>query len=319
MTTSAQYYKYEFCKLILRFSNMLTLKQIRYFVAAAETGKVSAAATSLGISQSAVTVAIKELEAQLGISLIRRRVGGIELTQDGHKFLHHARNIEANIVDAMNSMTNKEAQTTGNIRLGVTYTGVGYYLLPNLARFRRAYPNVIFNLIEMQRSELEKALHDGTIDLALVIVSNLSRRHGLRYRMLMRSPRTLWLSSGHRLNRLSRISLQDLRDETYVQFASDEAPVAAQGYLKVKPKVVLRTSSMEAVRGIVATGEAITILAHLVYRPWSLDGGRVESRPLVDKLPSLDLGLAWSTGKMPSEAERKFIDYLQKEGSNASV
>lgn len=298
---------------------MLTLKQIRYFVAAAETEKVSAAATSLGISQSAVTVAIKELEAQLGISLIRRRVGGIELTQDGHKFLHHARNIEANIVDAMNSMTNKEAQTTGSIRLGVTYTGVGYYLLPNLARFRRAYPNIVFNLVEMERAGLEQALHAGGIDLALIIVSNLSRKHGLRYRLLMRSPRTLWLSSGHRLNRLPRIFLQDLRDEPYVQFASDEAPVAALRYLKVKPKVILSTSSMEAVRGVVATGEAVTVLAHLVYRPWSLDGGRVESRTLADKLPSLDLGLAWNPGKTPSEAERKFIDYLQKEGSNASA
>lgn len=298
---------------------MLTLKQIRYFVAAAETEKISAAAATLGISQSAVTVAIKELEAQLGILLIRRRVGGIELTQDGHKFLHHAKNIEANIVDAMNSMTNKEAQTTGEIRLGVTYTGVGYYLLPNLARFRRAYPHIVVNLIEMDRSGLEDALHDGSIDLALVIVSNLSRKHGLRYRMLMRSPRTLWLSSGHRLNRLSRISLQDLRDETYVQFASDEAPLAARGYLKVKPMVIFSTSSMEAVRGIVATGEAVTILAHLVYRPWSLDGGRVESRPLSDKLPSLDLGLAWNPGKTLSEAERKFIAYLQNESGNAST
>lgn len=298
---------------------MLTLKQIRYFVAAAETEKISAAATTLGISQSAVTVAIKELEAQLGILLIRRRVGGIELTQDGHKFLHHAKNIEANIVDAMNSMTNKEAQTTGEIRLGVTYTGVGYYLLPNLARFRRAYPNIVVNLIEMDRSGLEETLHNGSIDLALVIVSNLSRKHGLRYRMLMRSPRTLWLSSGHRLNRLSRISLQDLRNETYVQFASDEAPLAARGYLKVKPKVIFSTSSMEAVRGIVATGEAVTILAHLVYRPWSLDGGRVESRPLSDKLPSLDLGLAWNPGKTLSEAERKFIAYLQNESGNAST
>lgn len=297
---------------------MLTLKQIRYFVAAAETEKVSAAATSLGISQSAVTVAIKDLEAQLGVSLIRRRIGGIELTQDGYKFLHHAKNIEANIADAMHSMTNKEAQTTGNIRLGVTYTGVGYFLLPNLARFRRAYPNIVFSLVEMNRAGLEQALHAGSIDLALIIVSNLSGKHGLRHRILMRSPRTLWLSSGHRLNRLHRISLQDLHNEAYVQFASDEAPAAALRYLKVKPKVILNTSSMEAVRGIVATGEAVTILAHLVYRPWSLDGGRVESRPLAEKIPSLDLGIAWNSSKILSEAERKFIDYLQNEGSNAS-
>lgn len=297
---------------------MLSLRQIRYFVAAAETQKVSAAASNLGISQSAVTVAIKELEGQLGVSLIRRRIGGIELTQDGQKFLHHARNIEANIVDAMNSMLNKEARTTGNIRLGVTYTGAGYFLLPVLARFRRAYPNVIFHLVEMDRSGLEQALESDDIDLALVIISNLSKNHHLRHQILIRSPRTLWLSSGHRLNRLPTISLQDLRDEAYVQFASDEAPISARRYLKkIKPKVLFSTSSMEAVRGIVATGAAVTVLAHLVYRPWSLDGGRVESRPLADPLPTLDLGIVWSARKTLSDAERKFIDYLKADGNSA--
>ena len=70
-------------------------------------------------------------------------------------------------------------------------------------------------------------------------------------------------------------------------------------------------------RGIVATGAAVTVLAHLVYRPWSLDGGRVESRPLADPLPTLDLGIAWSTRKTLSDAERKFIDYLKADANSA--
>jgi DNA-binding transcriptional LysR family regulator len=68
---------------------------------------------------------------------------------------------------------------------------------------------------------------------------------------------------------------------------------------------------MEAVRGMVATGAAVTVLASLVYRPWSLDGGRVELRPLGDSLPTLDLGIAWSTEKSLSEGERKFVNYLK--------
>lgn len=290
---------------------MVSLKQIRYFVAAAEAEKISSAASALGISQSAVTVAIKELEAQLGVALIRRRVGGIGLTQDGLKFLHHAKNIEANIVDAMSSMTNREAATTGRIRLGVTYTGAGYFLLPILARFRRAYPNVAVDLIEMDRPRLEQSLQSGELDLALLIVSNLSKKHRFQFEVLMKSPRVLWLSGGHRLNRLPQISLQDLQGEAYVQFVSDEAPASARRYLNIKPKVIFRTTSMEAVRGMVATGAAVTVLASLVYRPWSLDGGRVELRPLVDPIPSLDLGIAWSTGKVLSEAEHKFVNYLK--------
>ncbi len=296
----------------------ISFKQIRYFVAAAETQKVSAAAIELGISQSAVTVAIKELEADLGVSLIRRRIGGISLTQDGLKFLNHAKNIESNLSDAIHSMKNKEAETSGRFRLGVTYTGAGYFLLPVLARFKRSYPKVTIDLVEMSRIQLERAVHQGQVDLALLIVSNLSKNHRLKYKTLMKSPRAIWLSSSHRLNKLPEISLRDLRDEPFVQFISDEAMASAQKYLTnlgFKPKIILKTTSMEAVRGMVATGAAITILASLVYRPWSLDGERVELRTAQDNIPSLDLGLAWSNRKHLSEAEIKFLDYLKLEGA----
>lgn len=296
----------------------VSLKQIRYFVATAATQKVSAAAVELGISQSAVTVAIKELEAFLGVPLISRRVGGISLTQDGLKFLNHAKNIEANLANAIHSMKNKEAETSGRFRLGVTYTGVGYFLLPILARFKQSYPKVDIELIEMNRIQLERAVYSGEVDLALIIVSNLSDRRRLKYKILMKSPRVLWLSSQHRLNHLAEISLQDLRSERFVQFMSDEADASARKYLTnigFKPKTILRTTSMEAVRGMVATGAAVTILASLVYRPWSLDGGRVELRPLRDTVPSLDLGIAWDPDRRLSDAETKFLYYLESESA----
>ncbi|WP_340107580.1 LysR family transcriptional regulator [Pikeienuella sp. HZG-20] len=301
---------------------MISLKQIRYFVAAAETQQISAAAVSLGISQSAVTVAIKGLESQLGVTLIRRRVGGVALTQDGVKFLQHARNIEASIADSILSMKNRESSVKGRIRFGVTYTGVGYFLLPALARFRRAYPDITIDLIEMERPALEQAVRRGAVDLALIIVSNLSEAHLLNVQMLMRSPRVLWLSSAHPLNKRSEISLQDLRSEPFVQFTSDEAPVSARRYLAdigFDPNVILRTTSMEAVRGMVATGGAITILASLVYRPWSLDGGRVEIRKLSEPIPTLDLGVVWSAERPISEAERKLVDHLKAAGAGLDI
>lgn len=299
----------------------ISLKQIRYFVATAETQKVSAAAVELGISQSAVTVAIKELESSLGIALISRRVGGISLTQDGLKFLNHAKNIEANLADAIRSMKSKEEETSGRFRLGVTYTGVGYFLLPILARFKKSYPKVEIQLIEMSRAQLERSVYSGEVDLALIIVSNLSEPRRLKYKVLMQSPRVLWLSSQHRLNSLAEISLRDIKSEPFVQFVSDEADVSARKYLAskgFKPKSVLRTTSMEAVRGMVATGAAVTILASLVYRPWSLDSGRVELRPLRDSVPSLDLGIAWNLTKRLSNAEAKFLQYFESESGFAT-
>jgi DNA-binding transcriptional LysR family regulator len=299
----------------------ISLKQIRYFIAAAEAQQISTAAAELGISQPAITVAIKELEADLGVALIRRRVGGIGLTQEGMKFLSRAKNIEMSVADAILSVRKDDSRIVGKIRLGVTYTGLGYFLLPMLARFMRHFPDISVELHEMSREELESAIVSDCVDLALIIISNIHDYDSISYRILLRSQRLLWMSSRHKLNKISDISLSDLNSEKFVQFTSDEADISASKYLSnngFAPNIVLKTTSMEAVRGMVATGAAITILANLVYRPWSLDGDRVELRPLRENIPSLDLGLAWHRGRPLSEAESRLLHFLELESASST-
>ena len=76
----------------------LSLRQINYFIATAEAGKLSLAASQLGVSQSAVTEAIKALEHETGVELLRRHAKGIELTFEGNQFLRHARAVAAAVV-----------------------------------------------------------------------------------------------------------------------------------------------------------------------------------------------------------------------------
>ena len=65
----------------------LTFRQVRHFIATAETGPVSAAAAGLNVTQSAVTSSIKALEAELGRKLFDRHLNGVTLTFDGQQFL----------------------------------------------------------------------------------------------------------------------------------------------------------------------------------------------------------------------------------------
>ena len=76
----------------------------------------------------------------------------------------------------------------------------------------------------------------------------------------------------------------------------DEAENTALRYwrsTRYRPNVVFRTSSVEAVRSMVATGAGVAILSDMVYRPWSLEGGRIEVRTVEDPVPTMDVGLAW--------------------------
>ena len=77
-----------------------------------------------------------------------------------------------------------------------------------------------------------------------------------------------------------------------------------------RPEIVFRTSSVEAVRSMVAAGMGVTILSDMVYRPWSLEGQRLETRLLVDDIPTMDVGLAWARGRDNSPATRALMDFL---------
>ncbi len=106
---------------------MLTLRQIRYFVATAEMGQISLAAVHLNISQSAVTGAIQELEQLLGKKLFTRSVHGMMLTDYGNHFLNHAYTVLQTVDNAVRSMPVSDTGVRGTLRLAASYTVIGYF------------------------------------------------------------------------------------------------------------------------------------------------------------------------------------------------
>ena len=87
----------------------------------------------------------------------------------------------------------------------------------------------------------------------------------------------------------------------------DEAAYTALRYWNetpFKPDVRLRTSSVEAVRSMVANGSGVAVLSDMVYRPWSLEGRRIETIQLKDPIPPMSVGLAWRKGAEISPAMR---------------
>lgn len=290
-----------------------SLKQIRYFIAAAETGQVSHAAAELNVSQSAVTAAIQQLESIVGTRLFERRPSGVSLTPEGARFVLHARNVMAAVDEAMRVPRLATDTVQGRVRVGVTYTVAGYFLPRHHARFARNFPNVALELFEAPRPTIEQALTDGTLDIAVMLVSNLEAVDRLQSETLIRSRRRLWTPMDHPLLKLPTAGIADVALYPYVMLTVDEANQTAERYwarTPYKPNVVFQISSVEAVRSMVAAGMGITILSDMVYRPWSLEGQRIETRLLVDEIPTMDVGLAWHRDRAMTPASRAFHDFL---------
>ncbi|WP_257168131.1 LysR substrate-binding domain-containing protein [Bradyrhizobium sp. SRS-191] len=291
----------------------LTFRQVRHFIATAETGKLSAAAAALNVTQSAVTASIKSLETELGKKLFERHSNGVTLTVDGQQFLERARVIEASVADALRGPHRWGKQVDGAVDVAVSYTVAGYFMPALLSRFWRAFPGVTVRLHEYERDAIEFSLVKGRVDVAVMLVSNLHDRGAIRSRLLMRSPRRLWTCANHPLLHRPSVNLSDLAGQPYLMLTVDEAERSAMRYWRCTPhvpNVIFRTQSTEAVRSMVATGMGITILSDMVYRPWSLEGHRIDLKTLDDDVHTMDVGLAWKSGAPLSPAARAFCEFV---------
>ncbi|MGR9170739.1 LysR family transcriptional regulator [Rhizobium sp. KDH_Rht_773_N] len=298
-----------------------TLRQIQYFVAVAEQGSVTRAAQNLSISQSSITEALKELENDLGVVLFERHPRGLSITHNGHQFLRHATKILATVSDARTSFSDQQNVPSGTLNIGVTSLVAGYVLSDLLARYRRACPGVEVSAIEDNGGYLEHLLVGGELDVAVMVISNLRDRMALQAEILETSPYRLWLPMGHPLVSADIISIADIAREPLIMLTVDEIEENTGKLLTAlgaRPHVAFRTRSVEAVRSLVATGAGIALLPDLVYRPWSLEGDRIESRDVSGSLPVVQVGMVWRKGSSLPQAARDFVAIAENMRSGRS-
>ena len=298
----------------------ITLRQFRYFIAVAESGSVAAASRMLNIAQSALTKSMQELEQQLGQRLFERSSKGMLLTAPGHRFLASARKVIGAVADASRLHRAEGSQPLqGTLSIGVTSLVAGYYLSGLLARYRRNVPGVQVLVTEETPSFLEHLLINGELDVAIMVSNVLGEPQALVAETLTRSPNRVWLASNHPLAASDEVTLANCAACDQVVLEADridDLMRAVWARHQLKPRTLLRTSSLEAVRSLVGAGAGIAVLPDFLYRPWTLDAEHVDARPLRGELPTVDVGLVWRRGLGVKPAAAEFIE-LAREQSRA--
>lgn len=293
----------------------ITLKNVRYFIAVAEARSVAGASAVLNISQSAVTEAIKSLEGELGAPLFERHARGMVLNHAGHQFLRHAHQILESVREAKQALSIRPDALAGALNIGVTPLVTGYFLPALLDRYQRIFPKVVVNVIEDERPYIEHLLVNGELDAALLIVSQIENRQALDSSTVIQSSWRVWLPVSHRLCARESITLEELAEESLIIAKLEELEQSMRhvwSHAQGAPRHAIRTASIEAVRSLVANGAGATILPDMLYRPWSLEGERIESRAVVEPIPALEIGVAWRGGLTQSEATQNFLVVAQE-------
>jgi LysR family transcriptional regulator, hydrogen peroxide-inducible genes activator len=284
----------------------MNLRDLRYFVALADTRHFGKAAERCFVSQPTLSAQIKKLENYLGVQLIERQPRRVALTETGAKILPAARRIVQESDDIISLARNEHDPLSGTVKVGLIPT-IGPYLLPLVTRkLRKQLPRLKLLLYEYQTQPLLEKLRAG--DLELGVLALPVPLDGLEAMELYAENFLVAMPNDHKLAKKSNVKLDELTDETLLLLEDghclrDQA-LEVCSRIDVKENADYRATSLETLRQMVAAGLGITLLPELATRGPFGSGHGLTVKPFVRPIPSRTVGAVWRKSSSRSEAIR---------------
>jgi len=267
---------------------------LRTFVAVAERGSFTAAASANGYTQSAVSRQIAGLEDTCGVELFARGARGVRLTPAGEYLLPYARALLDRMADTARALDAVRRLDAGVLRLGA-FASANAVLVPRvLARFRAAYPDVALTLREGLTERLLPMVSAGDLDAALVSTHKRPQLEaaGVELVRVFDDPLLVALPAAHPMAGRARVALTDLAGERWIVADTPEAvgalhaTCAAAGFT---PDTPLRVAEWTAKLGLVAEGLGVALVPGLGV---GAVRGDVTVRPIAPDPPRRQVSVA---------------------------
>lgn len=278
----------------------VTLRQLEYFAAVAETQSVTEAAKRCNVSQAAVSLALAQLEQAVGATLaIRRRGRGVSLTPEGQVVATRARQVTDQVADLASAVDQVHGQLSGRLAIGVFSTLAMHAIPPLVDWFTTRHPQVELEFVEGSGPEVQEAMLAGRLQLCVVYEAQVLA--DCTAEVLRETKRQAVFGVEHPLAGQEAVGLAELAP--YPAMLMDEEPALQRTLAEfaragVEPNVRWRSASVQAIQNVVGRNLAYSLLMQptpaspegrpLVFR--ALDG----SNPTNSVMAALPTGVAYS-------------------------
>lgn len=186
----------------------MELRQLKYFVKAAETLNFSDAAKSLYITQSTLSQQIRQLETEMNVQLFQRNSHEVRLTEAGGELLPYAKQTLRAAETCADRLRDLQRLLTGTLNIGVTYS-FSPILTETVLAFMKRYPEVKLNVYYKTMTELMEMLERSEVDFVLAFKP--TRRHEqIESHILFDNHLAAIVRPGHPLARKEKVTLTDL-------------------------------------------------------------------------------------------------------------
>lgn len=197
----------------------VTIKQLRAFIAVAETGSFTRASESLCVTQSALSVIIRELEYEVGIKLFDRTTRVVSLTPAGREFLKPAARMLADLECAVRDARAVVERQHGQVTLGVPPLAAATFIPQIVAKLKLAHPEISLAIHDLRPDEIATCAASGEIDYGLGSFDQTSEP--LRRTLIARQPFAVVCMADHPLASQPRVVWQDLAGLPLIAIARD--------------------------------------------------------------------------------------------------
>lgn len=279
----------------------MTLTELRYIVAVARERHFGRAASACHVSQPTLSVAVRKLEEELGVTLFERGRSEIGITPIGRRLVEQARRVLAETSTLQQIAEQAQDPLSGPLRLGAIYT-VGPYLFPHLIPvLRERAPQMPLIVEENFTARLAERLRQGELDA--IILALPFEAAGVDNAALYEEPFRVVMPADHPWRRRKRISADELGTENVLLLGAGHCfreqvltacPDCGDSMVEdPEPNRALEGSSLETIRHMVASGAGVTVLPCTALDFDHYDESMLITRPFNNPEPRRRVALAW--------------------------
>jgi DNA-binding transcriptional LysR family regulator len=283
----------------------MNIQKYMAFVKAVEYGSFTKAADALNYTQSGISRMINDLESDWGISLFERGRAGISLTSDGLKLLPQLKRICNEHEILMMQIEDLHDIQSGMIRIG-TFSSVATHWLPNMIKFfKKDYPNIDFELLLGDYTEIENWIIEGRVDFGFL---RLPTKAEIETIFLEQDRLLVVIPQDHPLVNCERFPIDGLLKSPFMLLEKGAKAEISEIFEKhyISPQVNFTTWDDYAIMAMVENGLGISILPELILQ-------RIPHKIIAKELevPAFrNIGVAMREQKSLSIASNKFLEYL---------
>jgi DNA-binding transcriptional LysR family regulator len=241
----------------------MELRQLRYFVAVAETGNISTAAKNIFLTQPALSRQIKSLENEIGQCLLERRAHSVHLTPIGEGLLREARELLQHADQVLERV--RSAGRGVRLRVGYAPSLASGILSAAVENFTQTHPDAKVELFDLSTGEMLAGLENNKLDIILTIASDTKTR-GLKWTPLVHTTWKLAVNRRHPFANRQRITPDQIASEPLLVFCQRDYPEywdIVTGWLsehRQRPKIAGEYDGAESLMTAVESGLGVAVV-----------------------------------------------------------